>query len=338
MRTITLLSILLLTSILTLAQAPQLISYQGVVRNGSGEIVANQTVSLRLSVLSGTPTGPSVYTETHDGISTNQFGLYNVHLGGGTIVNGSFATIDWGNGAYYLQTELDLNGGTAFSDLIGQAQLVSVPYALFAGSVAEEEELVPTVQVFTSSGTWTKPNKLKYVVVEIVGGGGAGSAWGDGSGGGGASGYARKLIPASSLSSTETVTVGTGGIGVAFNDGGNGTNSSFGAILAANGGIAAIELDGGQGGASSGGDLNIQGQHGGDGAAVGNPNVGGMGGNSELGFGGAPRYRAENLAGSIDGYDATGHGAGGGGAARGSNGSSTGGDGGNGIVIVTEYY
>src|SRR5690606_15621229 len=37
----------------------------------------------------------------------------------------------WGNGPYFLKTEIDPNGGTSYS-ISGTTQLISVPYALFA--------------------------------------------------------------------------------------------------------------------------------------------------------------------------------------------------------------
>ena len=43
---------------LSFAQSPNLMNYQGVARNAVGNVLPNQPVALRLSILSGSPTGP----------------------------------------------------------------------------------------------------------------------------------------------------------------------------------------------------------------------------------------------------------------------------------------
>lgn len=189
--------------------------------------------------------------------------------------------------------------------------------------------------IYVNQGTWTKPSNVKYVVVEVVGGGGAGDAdSSNGGGAGGAGGYAKKLIDASTLGSTEAVVVGLGGIdyetaGVIY----SGTESSFDS-LTANGGTGADENDGGAGGSASGGDINIPGQSGSNNIST-SSGTGGIGGDSFYGIGGASKELDGGTAQS--GNDGVGYGAGGGGASDGT-GTPTGGNGTNGIVIVTEYY
>lgn len=111
------------------AQAPQKISYQAVVRNSSGKLLQNTNVGIRISILQGSTTGAVIYSETHQA-TTNVNGLVTVEIGGG-ITSMFFDNIDWANGPYFLKTETDPTGGTAYN-ITGVSQLLSVPYALHA--------------------------------------------------------------------------------------------------------------------------------------------------------------------------------------------------------------
>lgn len=73
-----------------------------------------------------------LYSETQTK-TTNQFGLFAAAIGSGTVVSGSMLSISWGSGDKYLQIEIDPAGGSAYVDM-GNAQRLSVPYALFAGN------------------------------------------------------------------------------------------------------------------------------------------------------------------------------------------------------------
>lgn len=120
---------LLVLSLQAIAQAPQKISYQAVARNTAGLIVANQAIAVKAEILDANQT-TVLYAETHN-VTTSQFGLFNLAVGGGTVVSGTFSTIDWGTGNKFIRTSVDLTGGTAYQ-LMGMSQLLSVPYALYA--------------------------------------------------------------------------------------------------------------------------------------------------------------------------------------------------------------
>jgi len=204
---------------------------------------------------------------------------------------------------------------------------------------------------YTAGATWTKPDGLKYVIVEVqAGGGGGGGGSRSGSNvsigyGGGAGGYSRKKIMAADLGSTETVTVGSGGAGATGGSGGNGGNSSFGSHCTANGGSGGSRYygtatsgyyDGTPGAAAGTGDFAIGGGDGGKAERdSGNPNqlFAGDGGNSFYGGGGSGAVANGN------GRAAKAYGGGGGGGACFTNSAAqNGGAGGGGIVIVHEYY
>ena len=151
---------------LAFAQAPQKMSYQAVIRDNSGNLVTNQHISMRISILKETelssaeypggrtrafgdevtyiqnPTyNQEIYIETHT-VSTNTNGLVSIEIGTGTVSMGNFSSIDWSEGVYFIRTDVDLNGGTRFKN-IGMSQLISVPYAMYAqkaGSAVNETD------------------------------------------------------------------------------------------------------------------------------------------------------------------------------------------------------
>lgn len=115
-----------------LSQAPEKMSYQAVMRNGSGQLLVNQAIAVKVSILQGSPAGAAVYSERLTG-NTNANGLISLEIGTGTVLTGTFATIDWPTGSYYLKTETDPAGGTSYT-IVGTSQLLSVPYAMYAKS------------------------------------------------------------------------------------------------------------------------------------------------------------------------------------------------------------
>ncbi|MFH2141657.1 MAG: collagen-like protein, partial [Bacteroidota bacterium] len=117
-------------AIILSSQSPQSFKYQAVVRDAAGVVLQNQNVSLRISILEGSVSGSTVYSEEHSA-TTNDFGLVNLEIGNGNVVSGDFSIIPWGSDSCFVQIELDENGGTAFQ-LMGVSQLLSVPYSLYA--------------------------------------------------------------------------------------------------------------------------------------------------------------------------------------------------------------
>lgn len=133
-----LLSLFLTTIVLTgIAQVPAAFNYQAVVRNSSGEIVANKIVSFKISILQNSVNGSASYVETHS-VSTNGFGLVSLKIGQGTSYSGSFNPANWGSADHFMKVEVDENGGTAYNHL-GTTQLLAVPYAFHAQTVENDK-------------------------------------------------------------------------------------------------------------------------------------------------------------------------------------------------------
>lgn len=128
MKTRYLIIFLLLLGTVIYAQTPEAFKYQAVIGNGSGEILANTTVALRISVLQDSDMGAAVYEEVFHP-TTNPHGLVDVEIG-----NASFHSIDWAGHAHFLKIEVDPANGSSFTHL-GTSPLLSVPYALHARTV-----------------------------------------------------------------------------------------------------------------------------------------------------------------------------------------------------------
>jgi hypothetical protein len=137
-------------SLNTSAQAPRKFSFQAILRDAANQVLDNQLVAMRLSILQGSESGTAVYVETQTA-TTNSAGLVTLQVGGGTVVSGSISGIDWANGPYYIKTETDPEGGSNYS-ISGNSQLLSVPYALYS-------EKSGTVQ---SNSSGSNSNTLLY--------------------------------------------------------------------------------------------------------------------------------------------------------------------------------
>ncbi|KAB1063775.1 autotransporter outer membrane beta-barrel domain-containing protein [Salibacter halophilus] len=144
------LTLILFTSI-SFAQSPEAIKYQAVARDANGDVYANTNVSMRISVLETSTTGPAVYVETHS-VTSNDYGLINLEIGTGTPVTGTFAAIDWGSDLHYVKVEIDPAGGNNY-EVMGTSQMLSVPYALYAENAGntDDADSDPTNELITNA-------------------------------------------------------------------------------------------------------------------------------------------------------------------------------------------
>ena len=268
------------------------------------------------------------------------FQLINNIIYGGSITNGNIVSLTTPLGA--------ASGGTGLSTITANSVMlgngistVQTVAPSTSGNVLTSDgttwssarSLIPTIQAFTSSGTFTIPASVTKVKVTVVGGGGGGRSATNstGQGGGGAGGAAIEVITGLTPGGTVTVTVGAGG--AADTTGGT---ASFGAYCSATGGLSPASGTGpagGAGGTATGGDINFTGGGGGGGNGVSGTVAGSAGNGGSSIFGGAGLGAGSSNAVNTAGAGAPGTGGGGGG---GCGGPGTGGAGGSGIVIV-EY-
>jgi hypothetical protein len=122
---------LILLTISAFSQAPEKMSYQAIVRNSSNTLVQSSPIGIKVSILQGSVTGTEVYVETHT-TQTNQNGLLNIEIGGGTIVTGIYQNgIFWAGGPYFIKTEIDPLGGSTYT-ISNTSELLSVPFSNYA--------------------------------------------------------------------------------------------------------------------------------------------------------------------------------------------------------------
>ncbi|MFT3920624.1 hypothetical protein [Cloacibacterium sp.] len=141
---------------LLIAQTPNLISYQAVVRNASNALVVNQSVGIKFSILKSSINGTTVYSETQNS-TTNNNGLFTAKIGSGTLVSGSLTNINWGDDLYFIKTEIDPTGGNSYT-INGTSQLLSVPYALHAKTV--DDNSITTTKI-SATGTASSSTYLR---------------------------------------------------------------------------------------------------------------------------------------------------------------------------------
>lgn len=156
-------SAMLFLAIAGFAQSPQAINYQAVVRDGSGNIMSTQALSVRIGIYSGAGGATKVYEETH-ATTTNAFGLINLEIGKGTPTAGTFSSINWGGNEHHVQIEVD--AGSGYVNL-GKSQFLSVPYALYAKDVDNDSDnqtlsLVSNTLSISGGNSVTLPTGTTY--------------------------------------------------------------------------------------------------------------------------------------------------------------------------------
>ena len=122
-----------------MAQAPQAFRYQAVARDKSGNVLARQSVSFRITIRSGGAFGTDVYGETHSGLYTNSYGMVELMIGRGTVGLGDFRNIKWGADPLFIKVDMDPAGGTDYEE-ISVSELLSVPYAPYAENVLSADD------------------------------------------------------------------------------------------------------------------------------------------------------------------------------------------------------
>ena len=105
-------------------------NYQALIKHSSGQIISNNQVKVKFTLMYGTSSVSPVYEEEHI-VNIPADGVVNLSVGGGTVVNGTFSDIDWSQ-SVFMKEELDTGNG--YQDM-GTKQLTTVPYAEYSSGV-----------------------------------------------------------------------------------------------------------------------------------------------------------------------------------------------------------
>lgn len=121
------------------AQVPQRINFQAIARDGGGNVLANQQVGIRLTVIDSSANGAAIYREVHS-LQTNQYGSFNLQLNDPLFVvalpnSVPFEDIPWLTGNKHLQIDFDTTINLTFPFSLGIIPFTSVPYAFSADDV-----------------------------------------------------------------------------------------------------------------------------------------------------------------------------------------------------------
>ncbi|MBP5371885.1 MAG: Ig-like domain-containing protein [Bacteroidales bacterium] len=131
MKKLTLFLATILCACLAIAQVPQTMNFQALIRDASGLLVTYRYVDIELNVLDASQA--VVYSENHT-VYTDFNAVVTLEVGAGTVNKGSFSDIDWASGKYYLETKIQLPDGSVITDA---SPLLSVPYSLYAAKAGE---------------------------------------------------------------------------------------------------------------------------------------------------------------------------------------------------------
>jgi uncharacterized protein (TIGR02145 family) len=137
------------------AQIPQGISYQAMIRNSTNQVVTNQGIGIRISIVKGLIDSTIIYQEIYNpNPKTNTNGIVSFSIGTGIPLIGIFDDIEWSDGNLFIKTEIDPLGGTEYS-IISTTQLLAVPYAMYSQKTNEYEERDP-IWTSVSENYYTK--------------------------------------------------------------------------------------------------------------------------------------------------------------------------------------
>ena len=113
---------------------PQGMKYQAVARDSKGQVMANQNISLKITLLNEENKN-SYYSEIHT-ITTTGLGLFTLVIGDGKTEKGEFKNVPWSTQDIWMQVSIKDDVNKAFT-IISNSKLLAVPYAFHAATASQ---------------------------------------------------------------------------------------------------------------------------------------------------------------------------------------------------------
>ena len=164
----------LLTTIISISSfaqnLPQGIAYQAVAvkespysvagENPSAIYWSNKDIKVRFTILDQYPNPTDTYQEFHS-VTTDDYGVFNLIIGQGTVISGDFETIPWELGTAHLQVEIDFDNDNNYV-VTSFERFWSVPYAKYSQSSEETDPIfnASVAKGISASDTTYWNNKL----------------------------------------------------------------------------------------------------------------------------------------------------------------------------------
>ena len=137
----------LLTSVISFSSfaqnLPQGIAYQAVaVKEGPYSVAgenpqaiywSNKDIKVLFTILDQYPNPMDTYQEFHS-VTTDDYGVFNLIIGQGTVISGDFETIPWELGTAHLRVEIDFDNDDSYT-ITSFERFWSVPYAFVSKKV-----------------------------------------------------------------------------------------------------------------------------------------------------------------------------------------------------------
>jgi hypothetical protein len=160
------------------AQTNNGINFQAIARDNFSNPAKDRKIFIQSSIIQSSATGVKALIEDHE-TNTDGSGVFSISIGQGVRKGGSasnLASIDWTKGPYFLNIKISISPVAPTSDWdytkewvdLGTTSFGTVPYALFAGSVAGFDAKLNSLDTAKMLAPYAKVANLNSLVTNKV--------------------------------------------------------------------------------------------------------------------------------------------------------------------------